>query len=117
MSDLLQCGWNESVRLCHWINCHGTGPCSGIPASQYTRSRADEIARLQSALSEREATIAGLSEALKKHHDWHLQSGEIGLPDGNGGWIAMDNAAEYPDSPLCEQTLAALANAPARDKS
>lgn len=52
MSDLLQCGWNESVRLCHWINCHGTGPCSGIPASQYTRSRADEITRLQSALSE-----------------------------------------------------------------
>lgn len=53
-------------------------------------------------------TILALREALKRHHDWHLNSGEVGLPDGSGGWIAMDNAAEYSDSSMCEQTTAAL---------
>lgn len=59
-------------------------------------------------LASRDATIAALSGALKLHHDWHLNSGTIGLPDGDGGWIEMDNAAEYSDSEMCQRTIDAL---------
>lgn len=45
---------------------------------------------------------------IKRHHDWHNQSGEIGLPDGEGGWIEIDNAAEYGDSALCADTMRVL---------
>lgn len=49
-----------------------------------------------------------LRKALQKQHDWHLQSGPVGLPDGEGGWIEIDNAAEYSDSAMCSETMAAL---------
>ncbi|MHB1086118.1 MAG: hypothetical protein ACYCZ0_00015 [Minisyncoccota bacterium] len=55
--------------------------------------------------------LTKLAEALKvlrDHHEWHLESGPIGLPDGNGGWIEIDNAAEYGDSRLCERTSLVL---------
>lgn len=52
-----------------------------------------------------------LHAALQKHHDWHLQSGSVGLPDGEGGWIEIDNAAEYSDSALCSETMKALSDA------
>lgn len=50
---------------------------------------------------------------LRQHHDWHLQSGPIGLPDGDGGWIEINNALEYSDSRMCEETQAALEGQPA----
>lgn len=49
---------------------------------------------------------------LKWHHDWHLTSGPIGLQDGDGGWIEIDNAAEYCDSTMYERTAAVLADVP-----
>ncbi len=52
---------------------------------------------------------------LRQHHDWHLQSGTIGLPDGDGGWIEINNALEYGDSRMCEETQAALEGQPAPD--
>lgn len=157
MSELLQCGWNENVRQCHWINCHGEGPCSGISASQFTRSRAEEITciqaslaaaeaerdeeraivsriwnllgsptyeelkgrsiydlirELQSALSEREATIAGYVTALKLYEEAQTP----GKYQFCGHWPGYGEL-----QPLCEcdsttgcQRVRALANAPAR---
>lgn len=55
-----------------------------------------------------EAQRDRLKEALQKQHDWHLNAGVVGLPDGNGGWVEIDNAAEYSDGPLCSQTVEAL---------
>lgn len=49
---------------------------------------------------------------LQQHHDWHLQAGTIGLQDGEGGWIAIDNGAEYSDSALYERTAKLLEGAP-----
>lgn len=65
---------------------------------------AEEAVRLTAA----EARARELAAALRWHHRWHLESGELGLPDGDGGWIGIDNAAEYSDSKMCEQTIAAL---------
>ena len=53
-----------------------------------------------------------LKALLKQHHDWHLQAGIIGLQDGSGGWIGIDNALEYSDSGMCERTTQALENTP-----
>lgn len=49
---------------------------------------------------------------LRDHHNWHLQSGSIGLQDGQGGWVEIDNAAEYCDSRLYDRTAKALADLP-----
>jgi hypothetical protein len=59
-------------------------------------------------LTRAQAEIGALRDALRLHHEWHLNSGTIGLPDDNGGWIAMDNAAEYSDSEMCQRTEDAL---------
>lgn len=48
-------------------------------------------------------------ELLGVHHRHHLQKGIIGLPDGKGGWIEIDNGAEYSDSALYIETDAMLA--------
>ena len=45
---------------------------------------------------------------LAKHHAHHLQKGTIGLPNGTGGWVEIDNAAEYGDSALYAETVAKL---------
>ena len=52
--------------------------------------------------------IEALDKLLRRHHQHHQDYGTIGLPDGQGGWIEMDNAAEYGDSTLCEDTIKAL---------
>lgn len=52
--------------------------------------------------------VERLEKLLGDHHLHHLAPGSIGLPDGNGGWIEIDNAAEYADSLLCERTREAL---------
>lgn len=53
-----------------------------------------------------------LLRTLREHHNWHLQAGTIGLQDGDGGWIEIDNAAEYTDSALYERTAKLLEGAP-----
>lgn len=47
-------------------------------------------------------------KVLRDHHKWHAESGVLGIPDGDGGWIEMDNGAEYADSRLCQRTEAAI---------
>lgn len=61
----------------------------------------EELARLR-AENER------LWEALKRHHQWHLDSGDIVFDMGGGETMTLNNAAEYSDSSMCEQTLQAL---------
>lgn len=51
-------------------------------------------------------------EVLRDHHKWHAESGILGIPDGEGGWIEMDNGAEYADSRLCQRTEEALRDMP-----
>jgi hypothetical protein len=58
-----------------------------------------------------EAQRDRLKDALQEQHAWHLNAGVVGMPDGNGGWVEIDNAAEYSDSPLCSQTIEALGDA------
>lgn len=53
-----------------------------------------------------------LRKVLKEHHDWHMQAGAIGLPDGEGGWIEINNGDEYSDSAMYEHTTAALEGLP-----
>lgn len=48
--------------------------------------------------------IEQLYSLLEQHHTHHLHKGSIGLPDGDGGWIEIDNGAEYSDSILCHRT-------------
>lgn len=49
-----------------------------------------------------------LLAVLRRHHDWHLNAGTWLVPDGDGGHIEIDNGAEYADSTMCDETLAAL---------
>lgn len=56
-----------------------------------------------------------LLRLLRQHHDHHLTSGPIGLQDGEGGWIEIDNGLEYSESSLYLHTEAALKNAPPPD--
>lgn len=53
---------------------------------------------------------------VRLHHDWHLQSGIIGLQDGEGGWIEINNASEYSDSLMYERSQAFLENQPTEFK-
>lgn len=64
-----------------------------------------EIDRLKAAPFTR---LDQLLKLLRQHHQWHLDAGTIGLPDGEGGWIEIDDAAEYSDSLMYEQTEKAL---------
>lgn len=59
--------------------------------------------------------IAGETEklraALMRHHQWHLNAGDMGIcKDDDGEWIVQDMAAEYSDSTMCKQTTEALQN-------
>lgn len=58
----------------------------------------------EKALARARTTIS----LLREHHNHHLQKGAIGLPDGRGGWIEIDNGAEYSDSGLYERTVEIL---------
>ena len=59
---------------------------------------------------EQQDEIERLCVLLQAHHTHHLQKGAIGLPDGDGGWIEIDNGAEYSDSNLYERTADALSD-------
>jgi hypothetical protein len=73
----------------------------------------EKIAYVPAArLTELEAEVARVKKLLREHHDHHLAVGEIGLKDGDGGWIEIDNGSEYSDSGLFERTEAALADVP-----
>lgn len=73
----------------------------------------DLRARLASAEAERdrlaaanavlEAKVAGLVDALRKHHEWHLSQ------DRDGNAWGIDPVDAYSESGLCEETCAALA--------
>lgn len=52
--------------------------------------------------------VAELQRVLQVHHVHELSAGTIGLPDGAGGWIEINNGAEYSDSAMYERTVAAL---------
>lgn len=71
---------------------------------------ADGMTLIERLIAERDAARA----VLRDHHEWHMQSGMIGLPDGDGGWIEMDNAAEYNDSRLYERTREVIDQMPPR---
>jgi len=75
-----------------------------------------EDVALEAALSAspvaQEPVADELLRTLREHHNWHLQAGTIGLQDGDGGWIEIDNGAEYSDSALYERTAKLLEGAP-----
>lgn len=81
--------------------------CSQLRA--LSRAEHDDL----SIAAEAAAEIERLKALLREHHRWHLDAGTIGLEDGDGGWIAIDNAAEYSDSLMYEKTEQALAGMPA----
>lgn len=72
----------------------------------------DEVVEICAHLRAQAEENERLKALLKQHHDWHLQAGIIGLQDGSGGWIGIDNALEYSDSGMCERTTQALENTP-----
>lgn len=45
---------------------------------------------------------------IELHHNHHAQKGTIGIPDGDGGFIEIDNGAEYGDSGLHDQTVSVI---------
>jgi hypothetical protein len=50
-----------------------------------------------------------LAAALRAHHAWHANAGEMGLcVDENGEWVTQDMSAEYGDSHMHEMTVDAL---------
>lgn len=65
-------------------------------------------ADLQAAVKAADAERDEALKVLRDHHKWHAESGALGIPDGDGGWIEMDNGAEYADSRLCQRTEAAI---------
>lgn len=67
------------------------------------------------SLEAKDKELAALKDTLREHHNWHLQAGAIGLQDGDGGWIEIDNAAEYSDSVMYERTERLLAGAPPQE--
>ena len=69
-------------------------------------------AALSAAPVAQEPVADELLRTLREHHNWHLQAGTIGLQDGDGGWIEIDNGAEYSDSALYERTAKLLEGAP-----
>ena len=57
-----------------------------------------------------EQLISDLRAALTLHHNWHLQSGTIGIKADDGEWIELDNAGKYSDSALYDETAKLLPN-------
>jgi hypothetical protein len=74
--------------------------------------RAALTAAFASAAEPYKREIERLKALLREHHDWHLQSGTIGLKDYEGGWVEIDNAIEYADSTMYERTEQALLGMP-----
>ena len=69
----------------------------------------DDIVTVSLRSHERGEEIARLREALITHHHWHLETGVIlKIPTGDGDFVELDNAEEYADSALYEQTAIAL---------
>lgn len=62
-------------------------------------------------LSDAAAEIERLRAALRLHHGWHLRQGDVHIPDGMGGDIVLDGAAEYADSAMGETTAELLGRA------
>lgn len=89
--------------------------------SEEARDCPDVQPVIEANFPKRKATPAEENERLhallRRHHDHHLQKGAIGLPDGEGGWIEIDNGAEYADSALYSETQAALETSDKRDSS
>lgn len=73
------------------------------------------LSTLESRLQEAERRAEDALKCLRDHHQWHLDAGEIGLSDGEGGWVEINDAAEYCDSLLYERTQKALQGFPADD--
>lgn len=68
-----------------------------------------------SLLSERQRhqeEIEQLRELLRAHHHHQQSVGTIGLPDYEGGYVEIDNGAEYAESDLCSRTTDALVGKP-----
>jgi len=75
---------------------------------------AAEVIALRAEVATLRASEARLREALQKHHQWHLNVGEVLFPAENGQAepTEIDLTAEYQDSSLCETTCAALQGEP-----
>ena len=71
-----------------------------------------EIVSMGARIADLERQLAEARALLRLHHDHHLTMGTIGLPDGEGGYIEIDNGGEYSDSSLYERTEAALSDTP-----
>jgi len=57
--------------------------------------------------------VEQLKAVLKKHHKWHEDIGVVKLIYGGSiDDVQLDLSAEYADSSLCEETMAALALQP-----
>lgn len=71
-----------------------------------------KIATLADAMHQqikrKDAEIEGLRTTLKKHHDWHLNQGEVYYPDGKDGYVSWDGAEAYSEGDLCEETMEAM---------
>jgi hypothetical protein len=80
--------------------------------AEYIRTNRTPAAALSAAPVTQEPVADELLRTLREHHNWHLQAGTIGLQDGDGGWIEIDNGAEYSDSALYERTAKLLEGAP-----
>lgn len=97
----IECAINDSVDLGNW--------------ERTAAERAREIVLKHEAGRPHKINSA-LLKTLKAHHERILGNGTIGLPDGKGGWIEVDDGAEYSDSGLYEMTVAALAEAPSEER-
>ena len=76
------------------------------------RCMAGSQVELEDRAEAAERRVAELQKVLREHHEHELNSGTIGLQDGEGGWIELDNGAEYSDSLMYQRTEAALAGMP-----
>lgn len=101
----------EIDQLRSWISTaiSSRSDMQGLP--EFDRLVA-ELAALRASAQSREDEIAALRAVLREHHEHELNAGTLGLQDGEGGWIEIDNGAEYSDSAMFERTEAALAGMP-----
>jgi len=98
-------GIKESGRPCGGCNETGSVLVYGGRVGEMMSEAADALSSL---VRERDEAL----KVLRDHHKWHAESGILGIPDGDGGWIEMDNGAEYGDSRLYERTVEALRDMP-----
>jgi hypothetical protein len=63
---------------------------------------------------ESQARVAELEAALRRHHEWHQNIGEVLFPcdDNHVDIVTIDLSLEYSDSSMCEQTVSALSAQP-----